>query len=62
MTRDQEGFAVQIETDSFHLYYRGGEFNGANLFIEYKYNFRRTIRVGITVIPMSRTCLERPER
>ena len=24
--------------------------------------FRRTIRVGITVIPMSRTCLERPER
>lgn len=40
VTRDQEGFAVQIETDSFHLYYRGGEFNGANLFIDTKYNFQ----------------------
>lgn len=40
LTKDQDGFAVQIETDSFHLYYRGGEFNGANLFIDTKYNYQ----------------------
>lgn len=38
--RDMDGFAVQIETDSFHLYYRDGEFNGANLFIDTKYNYQ----------------------
>lgn len=40
VTRDQQGFAIQIDTTAFHLYYRGGEFNGANLFIDYKYNYQ----------------------
>ncbi|TLQ49228.1 alpha-xylosidase [Lacticaseibacillus casei] len=37
---NKDGFVVQIETDSFHLYYRGGEFSGENLFIDTKYNYQ----------------------
>ncbi|WP_034992045.1 TIM-barrel domain-containing protein [Liquorilactobacillus vini] len=37
---NQAGFALQIETAAFHLYYRGGEFNGVNLFIDTKYNYQ----------------------
>lgn len=33
------GHLVEIETDSFHLYYDGGEFNGSNLYIDAKYNY-----------------------
>lgn len=39
MIYDEQGFLIQIETDFFHLYYRGGEFNGETLFIDSKYNY-----------------------
>ena len=37
---NQAGYVWQLETSAFHLYYRGGEFNGANLFLDTKYNYQ----------------------
>lgn len=40
ITKDDQGFVVQIETSALHLYYRGGDFNGENLFVDSKYNYK----------------------
>ncbi|MGM0110328.1 TIM-barrel domain-containing protein [Enterococcus sp. DIV0187] len=33
------GHLIEIETDSFHLYYDGGKFTASNLYIDAKYNY-----------------------
>lgn len=38
--RDEGGYAIQIESEYWHLYYRGGEFDAGSLFIDTKYNYQ----------------------
>lgn len=40
ISQDTQGYAVQIDTPALHLYYRGGVFDGATLFVDTKYNYQ----------------------
>lgn len=40
LKKDNDGHLLEIETDYFHLYYDGGEFNSSNLVIDSKYQYK----------------------